>query len=70
MVACGLLLTLAWSFGLFRPAGPRWADAAALLATALLLYLTTGRGLFLLALLLLDCYHPPASFSMHYRFAT
>ena len=24
------LLVLAWSFGFFRPTGPRWADAAAL----------------------------------------
>ncbi|HSS12649.1 MAG TPA: hypothetical protein VLL04_02070 [Rhizomicrobium sp.] len=36
------LLVLAWSFGFFRPEGPRWADAAALAATALLLYLTVG----------------------------
>jgi hypothetical protein len=36
------LLVLAWSFGFFRPKGPRWADAAALLVTALLVYLTLG----------------------------
>jgi hypothetical protein len=44
IVPAACLLTLAWSFGFFRPAGPRWADAAALLATALLLYLTLGAG--------------------------
>jgi len=38
------LLALAWTFGFFRPSGPRWADAAALLSTALLLYLTLGAG--------------------------
>jgi hypothetical protein len=36
------LLALAWSFGFFRPKGPRWADAAALMVTALLVYLTLG----------------------------
>jgi hypothetical protein len=36
------LLALAWSLGLFRKDGPRWADALALLVTALLLYLTVG----------------------------
>src|ERR1700693_4928526 len=36
------LLALAWSFGFFRPKGPRWADATALLVTALLVYLTLG----------------------------
>ena len=36
------LLALAFSFGFFRPKTPRWADAIALLATALLLYLTVG----------------------------
>ena len=36
------LLALAWSFGFFRPAGPRWADAAALAGIALLVYLTLG----------------------------
>ncbi len=38
------LLGLAFVFGFFRPKGPRWADAAALLATALLIYLTLGAG--------------------------
>jgi hypothetical protein len=38
------LLALALTFGFFRPKGSRWADAAALLATALLLYLTLGAG--------------------------
>jgi hypothetical protein len=41
-VAC--LLLLAWTMGFFRPRGPRWADIAALLATALLVYLTLGAG--------------------------
>ena len=36
------LLALAFSLGFFRPNTPRWADALALLATALLLYLTVG----------------------------
>jgi hypothetical protein len=36
------LLALAWSLGFFRPNTPRWADALALLATVLLLYLTVG----------------------------
>jgi len=36
------LLALAWSLGFFRRNTPRWADALALLATALLLYLTVG----------------------------
>jgi len=36
------LLALAWSLGFFRPGTPRWADAWALLAIALLLYLTVG----------------------------
>ncbi len=36
------LLALAFSFGFFRPRGPRLADAAALAITALLLYLTVG----------------------------
>jgi hypothetical protein len=36
------LLALGWSFGFFRPKGPRWADAAALMVTALLVYLTLG----------------------------
>ena len=38
------LLGLAFVFGFFRPKGPRWADAAALLITALLIYLTLGAG--------------------------
>jgi hypothetical protein len=38
------LLLLAWAMGFFRPKGPRWADFAALLATALLVYLTLGAG--------------------------
>ena len=38
------LLGLAWVMGFFRPKGPRWADAAALLAIALLIYLTLGAG--------------------------
>jgi hypothetical protein len=38
------LLGLAWSFGFFRPKGPRWADAAAIAVTALLVYLTLGAG--------------------------
>lgn len=42
IVPAACLLALAWSFGFFRPSGPRWADGAALLATALLLYLTVG----------------------------
>jgi hypothetical protein len=36
------LLALAWSFGFFRPKGPRWADAAALLGIAILIYCTIG----------------------------
>jgi hypothetical protein len=36
------LLALAFSLGFFRPGTPRWADLLALLATALLLYLTVG----------------------------
>jgi hypothetical protein len=36
------LLALGWGFGLFRPKGPRWADAVALLVTGLLIYLTLG----------------------------
>jgi len=38
------LLALAWSLGFFRPTGPRWADGAALLSIALLVYLTLGAG--------------------------
>jgi len=38
------LLGLAWSLGFFRATGPRWADAAALISTALLIYLTLGAG--------------------------
>ena len=36
------LLALAFSLGFFRPRNPRWGDALAVLATALLLYLTVG----------------------------
>ena len=43
------LLLLAWVMGFFRPKGPRWADVAALLVTALLVYLTLGAGY--------SCYH-------------
>jgi hypothetical protein len=43
LVVPGLcLLALAWSLGFFRRHTPRWADALALLATALMLYLTVG----------------------------
>jgi hypothetical protein len=42
IVPAASLLTLAWGFGFFRPKGPRWADAAALLVAALLVYLTLG----------------------------
>jgi hypothetical protein len=38
------LLLLAWSFGFFRRTTPRWADLLALLAMALLVYLTIGAG--------------------------
>ena len=38
------LLGLAFIFGFFRPKGPRWADATAVGATALLVYLTLGAG--------------------------
>ena len=38
------LLALAFSFGFFRPKGPRWADGAALLIIALLVYCTLGGG--------------------------
>ena len=44
IVPAASLLALALSFGFFRPSGPRWADALALLATALLIYLTLGAG--------------------------
>jgi len=44
IVPAASLLALAWSFGFFRSQGPRWADAAALLITALLVYLTLGAG--------------------------
>ena len=40
MVPAACLLALAFSFGFFRPAGPRWADGCALLAVVLLIYLT------------------------------
>jgi hypothetical protein len=39
-----LLIALAFTFGFFRPKGPRWADAAALAVTALLVYMTLGAG--------------------------
>jgi hypothetical protein len=42
IVPAAALLVLAWSFGFFRPKGPRWADAAALAVTGLLVYLTLG----------------------------
>jgi hypothetical protein len=42
IVPVAALLALAFSFGFFRPKGPRWADAAALAVTALLIYLTVG----------------------------
>jgi hypothetical protein len=41
-VPAASLVALAFSLGFFRPGAPRWADALALLATALLLYLTVG----------------------------
>ena len=44
IVPAATLLALAWLMGFFRPKGPRWADAAALLVTALLVYLTLGAG--------------------------
>ena len=44
IVPAASLLALAWSLGFFRIKGPRWADAAALLVTALLVYLTLGAG--------------------------
>ena len=42
IVPAACLLALAWSFGFFRPSGPRWADAAALAGIALLIYCTLG----------------------------
>jgi hypothetical protein len=39
------LLVLAWGMGFFRPKGPRGADIAALLITALLVYLTLGEAI-------------------------
>jgi len=36
------LLALAFSLGFFRPKGPRWADAVALIIMGLLLYMTVG----------------------------
>jgi hypothetical protein len=42
VIPAAALLALAFSFGLFRPKGPRWADAAALAVTALLIYCTLG----------------------------
>jgi hypothetical protein len=44
IVPAASLLALAWCFGFFRSHTPRWADAAALLVTALLVYLTLGAG--------------------------
>jgi hypothetical protein len=44
IVPVAALLVLAWVMGFFRLRGPRWADAAALLAIALLVYLTLGAG--------------------------
>jgi hypothetical protein len=44
IVPVAALLLLAWSFGFFRPTTPRWADLLALLAMALLVYLTIGAG--------------------------
>jgi len=44
IVPAACLLLLAWVMGFFRPKGPRWADAAALLVIALLIYLTQGAG--------------------------
>ena len=44
IVPAAALLLLAWVMGFFRPKGPRWADIAALLVTALLVYLTLGAG--------------------------
>jgi hypothetical protein len=41
-VPAASLVALAFSLGFFRPDTPRWADALALLATGLLLYLTVG----------------------------
>jgi len=42
IVPAACLLALAFSFGFFRRQSRRWADALALLVTALLLYLTVG----------------------------
>ncbi len=42
IIPAASLLALAWSFGFFRAKTPRWADAVALLVTALLVYLTLG----------------------------
>jgi hypothetical protein len=42
IVPAAALLALAWSFGFFRPKASRWGDAAALMVTALLIYLTLG----------------------------
>jgi hypothetical protein len=44
IVHAASLLLLAWVMGFFRAKGPRWADVAALLVTALLVYLTLGAG--------------------------
>jgi cell shape-determining protein MreD len=42
VVPAASLLVMAFSLGFFRPRTPRWADALALLGTALLVYLTLG----------------------------
>jgi hypothetical protein len=42
VVPVAALLALAFSFGFFRPKGPRWADGAALLITVFLVYITIG----------------------------
>jgi hypothetical protein len=44
IVPVAALLGLAWAMGFFRRGRPRWADIAALLVTALLVYLTLGAG--------------------------
>ena len=42
IVPLAALLALAISLGFFRPKGPRWADAGALMIMALLIYITVG----------------------------
>jgi hypothetical protein len=44
VIPVATLLGLAWMLGFFRRKGPRWADIAAVLVTALLVYLTLGAG--------------------------